>query len=289
MHKPTVRAFFDEDTATWSYVVWSAADAQKRCAIIDSVLNFDLPSCSTSSRSADAIIDFVKAKQLVVEWILETHIHADHLTAAHYLKEQLGGKIAISKHILTIIATWVPIFQTQDDTSLDGSQFDHLFDNDEKFTVGDMPATILHTPGHTPADTTYVIGDAVFVGDTIFLPDVGSGRCDFPGGSAEDSYDSSRRLFALPDDYRVYVGHDYPPEFKRGPQCMTTIGEQKQSNILLHQGIGKEEFVSKRQRDDKGKAVPPLLLPSIQANLRNGQFGKEVDGTQFVKLPVNKF
>ncbi len=289
MHKPTVRAFFDEDTATWSYVVWSAADAQKRCAIIDSVLNFDLPSCSTSTRSADAIIDFVKAKQLVVEWILETHIHADHLTAAHYLKEQLGGKIAISKHILTIIATWVPIFQTQDDTSLDGSQFDHLFDNDEKFTVGDMPATILHTPGHTPADTTYVIGDAVFVGDTIFLPDVGSGRCDFPGGSAEDSYDSSRRLFALPDDYRVYVGHDYPPEFKRGPQCMTTIGEQKQSNILLHQGIGKEEFVSKRQRDDKGKAVPPLLLPSIQANLRNGQFGKEVDGTQFVKLPVNKF
>lgn len=289
MHKPTVRAFYDEDTATWSYVVWSAADAQKRCAIIDSVLNFDLPSCSTSTRSADAIIDFVKAKQLVVEWILETHIHADHLTAAHYLKQELGGKIAISKHILTIIATWVPIFQTQDDTSLDGSQFDHLFDNDEKFTVADMPATILHTPGHTPADTTYVIGDAVFVGDTIFLPDVGSGRCDFPGGSAEDSYESSRRLFALPDDYRVYVGHDYPPEFKRGPQCMATIGEQKQSNILLHQGIGKEEFVSKRQRDDKGKAVPPLLLPSIQANLRNGQFGKEVEGTQFVKLPVNKF
>lgn len=289
MHKPTVRAFYDEDTATWSYVVWSAADTQKRCAIIDSVLNFDLPSCSSSTRSADAIIDFVQAKQLVVEWILETHIHADHLTAAHYLKEQLGGKIAISKHILTIIATWVPIFQTQDDTSLDGSQFDHLFDNDEKFTVGDMPATILHTPGHTPADTTYVIGDAVFVGDTIFLPDVGSGRCDFPGGSAEQSYESSRRLFALPDDYRVYVGHDYPPEFRRGPQCMTTIGEQKQSNILLHQGIGKEEFVSKRQRDDKGKAVPPLLLPSIQANLRNGQFGKEVDGTQFIKLPVNKF
>lgn len=289
MHKPTVRAFYDEDTATWSYVVWSAADTQKRCAIIDSVLNFDLPSCSSSTRSADAIIDFVQAKQLVVEWILETHIHADHLTAAHYLKEQLGGKIAISKHILTIIATWVPIFQTQDDTSLDGSQFDHLFDNDEKFTVGDMPATILHTPGHTPADTTYVIGDAVFVGDTIFLPDVGSGRCDFPGGSAEQSYESSRRLFALPDYYRVYVGHDYPPEFRRGPQCMTTIGEQKQSNILLHQGVGKEEFVSKRQRDDKGKAVPPLLLPSIQANLRNGLFGKEVDGTQFIKLPVNKF
>jgi glyoxylase-like metal-dependent hydrolase (beta-lactamase superfamily II) len=289
MHKPTVRAFYDEDTATWSYVVWSETDAQKRCAIIDSVLNFDLPSCSSSTRSADSIIDFIKAKQLVVEWILETHIHADHLTAAQYLKEKLGGKIAISKHILTIIATWVPIFQTQEDTRLDGSQFDHLFDNDEAFTVGDMPATILHTPGHTPADTTYIIGDAVFVGDTIFLPDVGSGRCDFPGGSAEQSYDSSRRLFALPDEYRVYVGHDYPPEFKRGPQCMATIGEQKTSNILLHQGIGKDEFVRKRQSDDKGKAVPKLLLPSIQANLRNGQFGKEVEGTQFIKLPVNKF
>jgi glyoxylase-like metal-dependent hydrolase (beta-lactamase superfamily II) len=289
MHKPTVRAFFDEDTATWSYVVWSATDAQKRCAIIDSVLNFDLPSCTTSTRSADIIVDFIKEKQLAVEWILETHIHADHLTAAHYLQERLGGKIAISKHILTIIATWVPIFQTQDDTKQDGSQFDHLFDNDEMFTVGDMPATILHTPGHTPADTTYVIGDAVFVGDTIFLPDVGSGRCDFPGGSAEHSYDSSRRLFALPDDYRVYVGHDYPPEHRRGPQCMTTISEQKQFNARLHLGIGKQEFVQQRQRDDKGKAVPQLLLPSIQANLRNGQFGKEVGGTQFVKLPVNKF
>jgi glyoxylase-like metal-dependent hydrolase (beta-lactamase superfamily II) len=289
MHNPTVRAFFDENTATWSYVVWSATDAQKRCTIIDSVLNFDLPSCSSSTRSADVIIDFIKEKQLVVEWILETHIHADHLTAAHYLKEKLGGKIAISKHILTIIATWVSIFQTQDDTKQDGSQFDHLFDNDQKFTVGDMPATILHTPGHTPADTTYVIGNAVFVGDTIFLPDVGSGRCDFPGGSAEHSYDSSRRLFALPDDHRIYVGHDYPPEFRRSPQCMTTISEQKQSNVLLHMGISKEEFVQQRQRDDKGKAVPPLLLPSIQANLRNGQFGKEIEGTQFIKLPVNKF
>lgn len=288
MHKPTVRAFFDDDTATWSYVVWSATDARKRCAIIDSVLNFDLPSCSTDTRSADALIDFVKARQLTVEWILETHIHADHLTAAQYLKEKLGGKIAISKHILTIIDTWVPIFQTRDDTRLDGSQFDHLFDDDEAFTVGDMPATILHTPGHTPADTTYVIGDAVFVGDAIFLPDVGSGRCDFPGGSAEQSYDSSRRLFALPDEYRVYVGHDYPPEFRRGPQCMATIGEQKKSNVLLHLGIGKDEFVRKRLRDDAGKAVPKLLLPSIQANLRNGQFGREIEGTQFVKLPVNK-
>ena len=289
MPKPTVRAFFDEDTATWSYVVWSATDAHKRCAIIDSVLNFDLPSCTSSTRSADVIIAFIQDKQLTVEWILETHIHADHLTAAHYLRERLGGKIAISKHILAIIATWVPIFQTQDDTKLDGTQFDHLFDNDEQFTVGDMSATILHTPGHTPADTTYVIGDAVFVGDTIFLPDVGSGRCDFPGGSAEHSYDSSRRLFALPDDSRLYVGHDYPPEHTRGPQCMTTIGEQKRQNVRLHLGVSKEEFVRQRQRDDTGKAVPQLLLPSIQANLRNGQFGKEVEGTQFVKLPANKF
>ncbi len=289
MQKPLVRAFFDPDTATWTYVVWSASDPQKRCAIIDSVLDFDLNSCSSKTVSADRVIAFVQAQGLTVEWILETHIHADHLTAAAYIQEKLGGKKAMSKHILHILQTWVPIFQIADDTPLDGSQFDHLFDDDETFSIGDMQAAIMHTPGHTPADTSYVIGDAVFVGDTMFLPDVGSGRCDFPEGSAADSYASSRKLFALPDTHRIYVGHDYPPDGVRGPQCMATVGEQKANNFRLNTNVTEQAFVQLRNEDDTGKAVPPLLLPSIQANMRCGQFGRSVDGTQFVKLPLNKF
>ena len=288
MSAPLVRGFFDPITATWTYVVWSAEDSQHRCAVIDSVLDYDLPSCRTATTSADAVIAFVRAQGLTVEWILETHIHADHLTAASYIKAQLGGKIAISRHILDIIATWVPIFQTMDDTPADGSQFDHLFANDEEFSLAGMPARLIHTPGHTPADTTYIVGDAAFVGDTIFLPDVGSGRCDFPGGSAEDSYESSRKLFALPDNCRIYVGHDYPPDGARGPQCMATVAEQKAHNVRLHMGIDKTAFVSRRRADDTGKAVPPLILPSIQANMRTGQFGAAVNGIQYVKLPVNK-
>ncbi|MDD4701575.1 MAG: MBL fold metallo-hydrolase [Desulfovibrio sp.] len=288
MAAPNVRGFFDPVTATWSYVVWSNTDSQKRCAIIDSVLDYDMPSSRTSTASADAVVNFVQQKGLQVEWILETHIHADHITAARYLKEKLGGKIAISKHILTIIATWAPLFQTSDDTPADGSDFDYLFDNDEAFTIGDLKARIIHTPGHTPADTTYIIEETAFVGDTIFLPDVGSGRCDFPGGSAEDSYESSRKLFALPDHYRIYVAHDYPPAGTRGPRCMATVKEQKSTNNRLHMGIDKNTFVSRRKADDTGKAVPDLLLPSIQVNMRTGSFGAEVSGTQFVKLPVNK-
>lgn len=289
MQKPLVRAFFDQDTATWTYVVWSSSDTEKRCAVIDSVLNFNLHACTSSTASADSVIDFVQSEGLQVQWILETHIHADHITAAQYIKDKLGGKIAISKHILQILQTWVPIFQTGADTPLDGSQFDYLFDDDEKFSIGDLEAVIMHTPGHTPADTTYVIGDAAFVGDTIFLPDVGSGRCDFPGGSAADSYASSRKLFGLPDAYRIYVGHDYPPESRRGPQCMATVGEQKEHNFRLNEKVTKETFVALRNADDKGKEVPPLLLPSIQANLRSGGFGEAVAGTQFIKLPLNKF
>ena len=288
MAAPNVRGFFDPITATWTYVVWSDTDTQKRCAIIDSVLDYDMPSSRTATTSADAVIAFVQQKQLQVEWILETHIHADHLTAASYIKEKLGGKIAISKHILDIISTWVPIFQTAADTPADGSDFDYLFDNDEEFTIADLKARMIHTPGHTPADTTYIIEDTVFVGDTIFLPDVGSGRCDFPNGSAEDSYDSSRKLFALPDHFRIYVGHDYPPEGTRGPECMTTVGEQKAKNTRLHIGIDKNSFVAQRKADDTGKAVPALLLPSIQANMRTGRFGAAVNGIQYVKLPVNK-
>ena len=281
-----IKAFFDDATNTVSYVVHDPAT--KRAAIIDSVLDFDPAAGRTSFASADKIIDFVKEHELSIDWLLETHALADHLSAAPYLKEKLGGKIAISKHILDIISTWVPIFQTAADTPADGSDFDYLFDNDEEFTIADLKARMIHTPGHTPADTTYIIEDTVFVGDTIFLPDVGSGRCDFPNGSAEDSYDSSRKLFALPDDLRIYVGHDYPPEGARGPLCMTTVAEQKTGNVRLNQQVGKADFVAKRRADDTGKAVPPLILPSLQTNMRTGKFGKAVNGMQYVKLPLNR-
>lgn len=289
MKKPNVRGFFDPVTATWSYVVYAEGDADKRCAIIDSVLDYDIHSGRTKTKSADHLIDFVKKKGLEVEWILETHIHADHLTASAYIKKELGGKTALSKHILKVLETWQPIFHNEEDTPLSGTQFDHTFDDDEIFSVGALEARIIHTPGHTPADTSYIIGDAVFVGDAMFLPDVGTGRCDFPGGSAEDSYDSSRNLLSLPEEYRMYVGHDYPPENSdRAPQCMATIGEQKRSNVRVHDKISKDEYVAKRNLDDTGKAVPKLLLPSIQVNLRSGEFGVATEGVQYVKFPVDK-
>lgn len=286
--KPDVRGFFDPITATWTYVVYAEDSDDKRCAIIDSVLDYDIHSGRTKTLSADRVIDFVKQKGLSVQWVLETHIHADHLTGSAYIKEKLGGKTAISKHILKVLKTWEPVFHNESDTPRNGYQFDHTFEDEETFMVGPFEARIIHTPGHTPADTSYIIGDAVFVGDSMFLPDVGTGRCDFPGGSAEHSYDSSRKLLALPEHYRMYVGHDYPPADARPPQCMATIGEQKRANVRVHDGITKDQYVSKRNKDDHGKEVPKLLLPSIQVNLRGGTFGQATDGVQYVKLPVDQ-
>ncbi|MBI1215283.1 MAG: MBL fold metallo-hydrolase [Alphaproteobacteria bacterium] len=286
--KPDVRGFFDPATATWTYVVWSSGHEDRRCAIIDSVLDYDMHSGRHSTASADAVIDFVKARGLEVEWILETHIHADHLTAAHYLRAKLGGKIAISRHILAVLETWAPVFQSAEDTPLDGSQFDVLFEDDQQFTIGPMTAKMIHTPGHTPADTSYIVGDAVFVGDAMFLPDVGSGRCDFPGGNAGDSYDSGQKLLALPPETRMYVGHDYPPGPRREPQCMATVSEQRAGNLRFHQGVTRERFIEAREAADAGKGVPELILPSLQVNLRTGQFGKDINGVQFVRLPVDK-
>lgn len=285
--KPDVMGFFDEDTATWSYVAWDENHIARPAAIIDSVLDFDLNSGRSATRSADRIAAFVRDNQLLPEWILETHIHADHLTASSYLREKLGGKTAISRHILKVIETWEPVFNSPQDTPRAGCQFDHLFEDEEEFAVGNIKARIFHTPGHTPADTSYLIGDALFAGDAIFLPDVGTGRCDFPGGSAADSYDSTRRIFALPDDTRIFTGHDYPPA-GRGPACLSTVGEQKRRNIRAREGIGKEEYVQRREADDAGKPVPGLLLPSIQVNLRAGSFGEPVNGVKYVKIPVDK-
>ncbi|MCA0369811.1 MAG: MBL fold metallo-hydrolase [Proteobacteria bacterium] len=284
---PTVVSFFDHATATWSYVVYAKEHADRRCAIIDSVLDFDLSSGRTFTHSCDRLIEFVRTHDLKLEWILETHIHADHLTGAAYLKEKLGGKTGISRHILDVLKTWEPIFHNEANTPRDGAQFDHLFEDDEVFTIGGLSARIIHTPGHTPADTSYIIGDTVFVGDAMFLPDVGTGRCDFPGGSAKDSFASCAKLLNLPEDTRMYVGHDYPPEGKRPPMCMTTVGAQRHANVRVHGGVTRDAFVAKRETDDKGKAVPHLLLPSIQVNLRAGRLG--VDGEEpFLKIPLNK-
>ena len=285
--KPDVRGFFDPATSTWTYVVWSEESQDGRCAIIDSVLDYDLSSSRTSTASADKVIRFVEQRKLRTEWIIETHIHADHLTAAHYLKEKLGGKTAISHHIVDVLGQWLPLFQTAADTPADGSQFDHLFDDDEEFTIGALKTRILHTPGHTPADTSFITGDAVFAGDAMFLPDVGSGRCDFPGGSAAASFDSAQKLLALPADFRMYVGHDYPGA-NRGPLCMTTIGEQKALNVRFHDGTRRERFVEERNRADVGKSVPELLLPALQVNLRGGAFGKDINGIQYIRLPVDR-
>ena len=277
MTNPEVRGFFDPVTATWTYVVW----ADKKCAIIDSVLDYDPAAGRTSTASADKVIYFIRNRGLQVEWILETHIHADHLTAAHYLKEKHGGKTGISTHIIDVLKTWQPIFHNETDTPLDGSQFDHLFKDGEVFSIGALEARVIHTPGHTPADTTYVIGDAAFVGDAMFLPDVGTGRCDFPGGSAADSYNSTRKLLELPDNCRLYVGHDYPEGKSRGAQCMAYISEQKASNILAAAAVKKDSFVRHRTESDKSKTVPELLLPSLQVNLRGGGLG------QYIKIPLN--
>lgn len=285
--KPDVRGFFDPETATWTYVVWAEGHADKHCAIIDSVLDYDMPSGRSSTASADKVIAFVQEKGLKVQWILETHIHADHLTASSYIKAKLGGKVAISKHILSILDTWEKYFHSEIDTPKNGYQFDYLFEDNEDFAVGPFKARMIHTPGHTPADTTYIIEDCVFVGDSIFLPDVGTGRCDFPGGSAENSYDSTQKILALDPNMRLYVGHDYPPD-SRAPQCMAYVAEQRSSNIRVRHGIDKASFVQKRKADDAGKPVPKLLLPSIQVNLRAGSFGTPTQGVQYVKLPVNQ-
>ncbi len=288
MIMPNVRGFFEPVTATWSYVVYAESGNDKRCAIIDSVLDYDQYSGRTSTHSADVLLEFVKQRGLEVQWILETHIHADHITASAYLKEKLGGQIGVSRNLLKILDTWQPILQNQNDTPLDGSQFDHLFEDNEKFSVGPFEAYIIPTPGHTPADTSYIIADAVFCGDTMFMPDVGTGRCDFPGGSSQALFQSCQKLLALPDDFRVYVGHDYPPSDSRAPQCMSTVHEQKSQNVRLRGNVTQEDFSASRDQDDTGKDVPKLLFPSIQVNLRGGKFGDDTGGVQFVKIPVNK-
>lgn len=283
--KLDVKFFFDKQTATFTYIVFDAST--KKAAVIDSVLNYDQFSGKSNTSSADEIITYINHNHLTLEWILETHLHADHLTAAHYIREQLGGKIGIGSRIKDALNLWVPLFNTAHDTPVDASQFDVLFEDNASFKIGDLNVTVLHTPGHTPTCSCYLIEDAIFVGDTIFMPDVGTARTDFPGGSASALYDSIQRILSLPDETRIFTCHDYPPE-GREVGCLSTVKTQKESNILINKTVSKEQYVAARNKRDIGKEVPKLLFPSLQVNLRAGTFGKaENNGRQYIKIPVN--
>ncbi len=284
---PVVKAFFDKETNTVSYVVQEPNG--QACAIIDSVLDFDHASGRTNTNSADAIADYVKSSDLKVEWILESHVHADHLSAAPYLQEELGGKIGIGTNIVVVQDTFGKVFNEGTEFQRDGSQFDALFEEGDSFHIGQMRGDVLHTPGHTPACLTYVIGDAAFVGDTLFMPDFGTARCDFPGGSSALLYESIQKILALPDETRIFVGHDYKAPGRDEFAWETTVGEQKALNVHIGQGRSIEEFVEMRDARDATLAMPRLILPSLQVNMRAGQMPPEDEqGDVFLKLPVNK-
>lgn len=282
---PTVAPFFDPDTWTVTYVVYEKPGAA--CAIIDSVLDYDPKSGHTSTHSADRVVKFVRENQLTVEWILETHAHADHLTAAPYLKEILGGKIAIGENIRTVQDVFKKIFNLERQFAVDGSQFDHLFSDGEKFAIGNLKGEVIYLPGHTPACVGYQIGDAVFVGDTIAMPDVGTARCDFPGGDAAVLFKSIRKLLSLPPQTRLFMCHDYPPS-GRDVRFETTVREEREQNIHVHDGVDEERYVEMRTNRDRGLAMPILILPAVQINIRAGHFPPvEDNGTAYVKIPLN--
>ncbi len=282
-----IEAFLDPASSTYSYVVYEADGGQ--CAIVDPVLDYDAASGRTATTQADKIIAFVRAHHLQVQWLLETHAHADHLSAAPYLRGQLGGKIAIGESISKVQDVFKALFNLEPAFCVDGSQFDHLFAPDESFMIGNLRATALHVPGHTPADMAYLIGnDVILVGDTLFMPDVGTARCDFPGGNANQMYASIHKLLAFPASVRLYVCHDYPPE-SRSSQYMTTVGEQRKSNIHVRDGIDEATFVDMRTRRDAGLGMPTLLLPAIQVNVRAGDLPPAEDnGVTYLKIPINK-
>jgi glyoxylase-like metal-dependent hydrolase (beta-lactamase superfamily II) len=282
---PQVQAFFDPATWTVSYVVFDHAGGH--CALVDSVLDYDAKSGRTGTKSAHTLMAFVKDKALTVQWILETHAHADHLSAAHYLRKHLGGQIAIGAAITDVQNVFKGVFNLEPEFHPDGRQFDHLFQPDEVFAIGELTAHALSVPGHTPACMAYQVGDAVFVGDTLFMPDVGTARCDFPGGNAHDLFQSVRKLLALPGDTRLYMCHDYPPE-GRDAAWVSTVAEQRASNIHVHDGVSEDAFVAMRSQRDAGLAMPTLILPSVQVNIRAGAMPPaESDGRVYLKVPVN--
>ena len=281
----TVQAFFDDKTWTVSYVITD--NATRHAAIVDPVLDFDFKSGSTDTKSADKVLAYVQHHSLVVDWILETHAHADHLSGARYLQEKLGGRIAIGERIRDVQATFKKLYNLERSFLPDGSQFDHLFKDGETFMIGEVEAKALLVPGHTPADMAYLVDGAVFVGDTLFMPDVGSARADFPGGDAYTLYRSMRRILDLPPQTRMYVCHDYPPS-GREASWETTVAQQRAHNIHVRDGIAEEDFVAMRKARDATLEVPTLILPSIQVNVRAGQLPPAEDnGVAYLRIPVN--
>lgn len=284
---PDVTTFFDDDSNTFSYVVKDPNSNSS--AIVDSVMDFDYASGSISYTSADKIIAYVKANQLKVEWLIETHVHADHFSAAPYLQAKLGGKIGIGKHITIVQETFGTVFNDGDDFKQDGSQFDHLFADGEQYKVGEMTCSAMHTPGHTPACFTHILGDAVFVGDTLFMPDAGTARADFPGGDAGTLFDSVQKILALPNDYRLFMCHDYGPN-GRELKNETTVKAQCEENIHVKSGISRAAFIDLREARDNTLAMPRLLLPSLQINMRAGHAPvAEENGLSYLKVPLNAF
>lgn len=285
---PIVTHFFDEPTNTYSYIVQDPSS--KRCAIIDSVLDFDYAAGRTKTESAEAILTFVREKQLTVEWILETHVHADHLSAAPYLQQKTGTKLGIGEHIKTVQETFGKAFNAGTEFARDGSQFDRLFADGDTFSIGNLEAHVLHTPGHTPACLTYVIGDAAFVGDTLFMPDYGTARCDFPGGDARTLYHSIQKIFSLPDETRIFLCHDYKAPNREHYAFETTVGEEKRNNVHVGGNTTEDEFVKMRTERDKTLDMPRLILPSVQVNMRAGNMPPAEDnGQTYLKIPLNLF
>jgi glyoxylase-like metal-dependent hydrolase (beta-lactamase superfamily II) len=283
--KPQVHGIFDPATWTVTYVVYEKEGSP--AAIIDSVLDYDPKSGRTKTDSADKVIAFVKEKRLSVEWILETHAHADHITAAPYLKQKLGGKTAIGDHITAVQKVFKGIFNLEPSFTTDGQQFDHLLQEDETFGIGNLTGRVMYVPGHTPACVAYQIGDAVFVGDTMFMPDVGTARCDFPGGDAKTLYRSVQKILSLPSQTRLFMCHDYPPT-DRPIAFETTVAEQRAKNVHIHDGVSEEAFVAMRTKRDATLDMPVLILPSVQVNIRAGEMPpKDDNGVAYLKIPVN--
>jgi glyoxylase-like metal-dependent hydrolase (beta-lactamase superfamily II) len=285
--RPSVIPFFDEDSNTFSYILVDPDSTA--CAVIDSVMNFDQPSGTISYEGADQIIDHIVRHSLELTWILETHVHADHLSAAPYIQERLGGKLGIGSAITVVQETFGKVFNEGTDFQRDGSQFDHLFKDGDQLAVGELTVEVLHTPGHTPACMSYVVGDAVFVGDTLFMPDGGTARADFPGGDARELYRTIQRIFSLPDEYRIFVCHDYCPNGRK-VEYQTSVVDEKRANIHLNSATTEDEFVHMRETRDKTLGMPHLILPSLQVNMRAGHLPEaEETGQVFLKLPVNAF
>jgi glyoxylase-like metal-dependent hydrolase (beta-lactamase superfamily II) len=285
---PEIVAFFDPATSTYSYVV--SDPASKRCAIIDPVLDYDPAAGRISLDNAERLIAHVHEQGLAVDWLLDTHVHADHLSAAAYLKHQLGGRLAIGERVTLVQSNFAKLFNAGSEFATDGRQFDQLFRDDECFSIGAISARALHTPGHTPGCMTYLIGDAAFVGDTLFMPDYGTARCDFPGGDARSLYRSIRRLFELPGATRMYMCHDYKAPGRDHHLYQTTVAEQRADNVHVRDGIDEETFVAMRRARDAELNMPALILPSVQVNMRGGELPPAEDnGIRYLKIPVDVF